>query len=59
MALAIILATMAGTFAVLQAGLNKVIAEDVGFTASLLLNGFLFLGFNLIFHGRNLFIKFF
>lgn len=48
MVLAVLLATMAGAFAVFQAGLNKVIADDLGFTTSLLLNGVFFLVFNAI-----------
>ena len=42
---------MAGAFGVWQAGLNKVVADSLGFTASLLFNGFFFLAFNLIFFG--------
>jgi|GEM_PF-2689276 len=49
MYLAIFFAVLAGVFGVLQAGMNKEIADHLGFTASLLFNGFFFLGFNLLF----------
>lgn len=49
MALAVFFSIMAGAFGVWQAGLNKVVADSLGFTASLLFNGFFFLVFNLIF----------
>ncbi len=49
MALAIFLSIMAGAFGVWQAGLNKVIADSLGFTASLFLNGLIFLVFNAAF----------
>ena len=49
MTLAILMSIMAGVFGVWQAGLNKLVADSLGFTASLLFNGFFFLGFNLIF----------
>lgn len=49
MALAIVLSIMAGAFGVWQAGMNKVIADSMGFTASLLFNGLFFLAFNFIF----------
>lgn len=49
MALAIFFSIMAGAFGVWQAGMNKVVADSLGFTASLLFNGCFFLVFNLIF----------
>ncbi len=49
MLLAIILSSIAGAFGVWQAGMNKVVADSLGFTASLLFNGVFFLLFNLIF----------
>jgi transporter family-2 protein len=49
MTLAILFSMMAGAFGVWQAGLNKVVADSLGFTASLLFNGVFFLVFNLIF----------
>ena len=49
MVLAILLSTMAGVFAVMQAGMNKVVADSLGFTFSLLFNGVFFLLFNLAF----------
>lgn len=49
MALAIFFSIMAGAFGVWQAGLNKVVADSLGFTGSLLFNGCFFLIFNLIF----------
>ncbi len=49
MALAIVFSIMAGTFGVWQAGMNKVVADSLGFTASLLFNGVFFLVFNFIF----------
>jgi uncharacterized membrane protein YdcZ (DUF606 family) len=49
MVLAILLSMMAGAFGVWQAGLNKVVADSLGFTASLLLNGVFFLICNFVF----------
>ena len=49
MTLAIIMSVMAGIFGVMQAGMNKLVADSLGFTASLLFNGCFFLVFNLIF----------
>ena len=49
MLLAVLLSIMAGAFGVWQAGMNKVVADSLGFTASLLFNGVFFLVFNLIF----------
>ena len=49
MALAVFLSIMAGAFGVFQAGMNKQVADHLGFTASLLFNGFFFLLFNLAF----------
>lgn len=49
MALAVIMSIIAGAFGVWQAGMNKVIADSLGFTFSLVFNGFFFLVFNLIF----------
>ncbi len=49
MLLAVLLSIMAGAFGVWQAGLNKVVADSLGFTASLLFNGVFFLVFNFIF----------
>ena len=49
MFVAILLSIMAGAFGVWQAGLNKVVADSLGFTASLLFNGVFFLVFNLVF----------
>ena len=49
MALAIVLSIIAGAFGVWQAGLNKVVADSLGFTASLLFNGVFFLVFNALF----------
>jgi bacterial/archaeal transporter family-2 protein len=49
MALAIFLSMMAGAFGVWQAGMNKVVADSLGFTASLLFNGVFFLVFNGLF----------
>ena len=40
---------MAGAFGVWQAGMNKVVADSLGFTASLLFNGLFFLAFNFLF----------
>ena len=44
-ALAIILSIIAGAFGVLQGGMNKQIADSLGFSASLLFNGFFLLIF--------------
>ena len=49
MALAIFLSILAGSFGVFQAGLNKVVAESLGYTTALVFNGFFFLFFNLLF----------
>lgn len=49
MALAVIMSIVAGAFGVWQAGMNKVVADSLGFTFSLVFNGFFFLFFNLIF----------
>ena len=49
MALAIFLSILAGVFGVWQAGMNKVVADSLGFPGSLLFNGVFFLVFNLIF----------
>ena len=49
MALAVFFSIMAGAFGVWQAGLNKVVADSLGFTASLLFNGCFFLLFNFTF----------
>lgn len=49
MAIAVLLSIMAGAFGVWQAGMNKVIADSLGFTASLLFNGVFFLLFNALF----------
>jgi len=49
MALAVVMSIVAGVFGVLQAGMNKGIADHVGFTSSLLMNGLFFLGFNTLF----------
>lgn len=49
MALAVFFSIMAGAFGVWQAGLNKVVADSLGFTASLFFNGCFFLIFNLVF----------
>lgn len=44
--LAYFFSAMAGAFGVLQAGFNKTVADSWGFSASLLLNGSVFLIFN-------------
>ena len=49
MALAIFMSIMAGIFGVMQAGMNKLVADSLGFSASLLFNSCFFLLFNLIF----------
>ena len=49
MALAVFLSILAGFFGVFQAGLNKIIGEDIGYTTALVFNGFFFLFFNLLF----------
>ncbi|MEM7646215.1 MAG: DMT family transporter [Pseudomonadota bacterium] len=49
MALAVFFSILAGVFGVWQAGMNKVVADSLGFTASLLFNGLFFLAFNSIF----------
>ena len=46
--MAFIFSALAGFFAVVQAGINKIIAEEWGFSSALLLNGLVFLVFNLI-----------
>lgn len=43
---AVFLSALAGMLGVAQAGFNKVIGDSWGFSASLLLNGFVFLGCN-------------
>ena len=48
-ALAVIMSIVAGAFGVWQAGMNKVIADSLGFTFSLFFNGCFFLLFNMIF----------
>lgn len=45
---AIFLSALAGALGVAQAGFNKVIGDSWGFSASLLLNGFVFLGCNAV-----------
>lgn len=47
--IAVLFSAMAGVFGVLQAGMNKDIAQVWGFPASLLFNGCLFLVFNFLF----------
>ena len=49
MVLAVFFSIMAGAFGVWQAGMNKVVADSLGFTASLLFNGVFFLVFNFAF----------
>lgn len=46
--MAIFFSMMAGVFAVIQSGLNKMISDDWGFSSALLLNGTVFLIFNLL-----------
>jgi bacterial/archaeal transporter family-2 protein len=46
--MAILLSIMAGCFAVVQAGMNKVISQSWGFSSALLLNGIVFLLFNFL-----------
>lgn len=46
--IAIFMSALAGVLGVAQAGFNKVIGDSWGFSASLLLNGFVFLGCNAI-----------
>lgn len=48
-ALAVIMSIVAGAFGVWQAGMNKVIADSLGFTFSLFFNGCFFLIFNMMF----------
>ncbi len=45
---AILFSVMAGVFAVIQSGLNKMISDHWGFSSALLLNGVVFLVFNFI-----------
>lgn len=49
MALAIFFSILAGAFGVWQAGLNKLVADSLGFTAALFFNGLFFLFFNGLF----------
>ncbi len=49
MLLAVLLSIMAGAFGVFQAGLNKEVAQSLGYTNSLLFNGVFFLIFNFAF----------
>ena len=49
MALAVFLSILAGFLGVFQAGLNKLVADSLGYTAALVFNGFFFLFFNLLF----------
>ena len=44
----VFLSIMAGAFAVLQAGTNKIISQTWGFSSALLLNGIVFLVFNFL-----------
>lgn len=46
--IAVLFSAMAGTFAVIQSGMNKLVADHWGFSSSLLLNGVGFLFFNTI-----------
>ena len=46
--MAILFSAMAGMFAVIQSGLNKIISDEWGFSSALLLNGTVFLVFNLL-----------
>jgi bacterial/archaeal transporter family-2 protein len=48
MFMAILFSVMAGMFAVIQSGLNKMISDEWGFSSALLLNGVVFLVFNLL-----------
>jgi len=49
MVFAYVMAVVAGVFGVLQAGMNKEIADHLGFTASLLMNSCFFLAVNALF----------
>ena len=49
MILAFLMSTLAGSLGVLQAGLNKIVGDHLGFPLALVLNGVFFLFFNLIF----------
>jgi bacterial/archaeal transporter family-2 protein len=49
--MAVLFSILAGSFAVLQTGLNKIMSETWGFSSALLLNGIVFLVFNLILFG--------
>lgn len=49
--MAVLFAIMAGAFAVLQTGINKIMSETWGFSSALLLNGLVFLVFNFILFG--------
>lgn len=49
--MAIFLAALAGFCGVMQAGMNKIIAQQWGFSSALLINGVSFLIFNLILFG--------
>jgi bacterial/archaeal transporter family-2 protein len=46
--MAILFSVMAGVFAVIQSGLNKMISDSWGFSSALLLNGLVFLVFNFL-----------
>ncbi len=46
--MAILFSVMAGVFAVIQSGLNKIISDSWGFSSALLLNGLVFLVFNFL-----------
>lgn len=46
--MAILFSIMAGMFGVIQSGLNKMISDHWGFSSALLLNGLVFLVFNLL-----------
>lgn len=46
--MAVVLSILAGMFAVVQAGINKMISQSWGFSSALLLNGIVFLVFNLM-----------
>ncbi len=46
--MAFLMSALAGCFAVIQAGTNKIISQHWGFASALLLNGTVFLVFNLI-----------
>lgn len=49
MLVAVIFSILAGAFGVWQAGMNKVVADSLGFSSSVLLNGFFLFFFNLLF----------